>query len=65
MHAFIKLHRYYHGSPPPGIHLQIFGSYLFYYGSSASTTLCAYNSSQMGKIYMRQTRLHQDPQPAI
>jgi hypothetical protein len=34
MHAFITLHRRYRGSPPPGLHPQRFGSWLFYYGSS-------------------------------
>jgi hypothetical protein len=58
MHAFITLHRYYHGSPPPRLHPQIFVSRLFYYGSSTSTTLHAYNSPQMGKIYIRWTRSH-------
>jgi hypothetical protein len=61
MHAFIILHKYYHGSPPPGLRRQRFGSRLFYYGSSASTMPRIYNSPQMGKIYMRQTRPHQAP----
>jgi hypothetical protein len=65
MHAFITLHRYYYGSPPPGLRPQIFGSWLFYYGSFASTALHTYNSPQMGKIYMRQTRSHQAPQASI
>jgi hypothetical protein len=50
MHAFITLHRYYRGSPPPRLHPQIFGSWLFYYGSSAFSAPHAYNSPQMGKI---------------
>jgi hypothetical protein len=35
MHAFITLHRYYCGSPPPGRRPERFGSWLSYYGSSA------------------------------
>jgi hypothetical protein len=65
MNAFITLHGYYHGSPPPGLRPQIFGSWHFYYDSFASTVSCAYNSPQMGKIYMRRTRSHQAPQRTI
>jgi hypothetical protein len=65
MHAFITLHKYYRGSPPPGLRPQRFGSWLFYYGSFASTTPRTYNSPQMGKISTRRTRSHQAPQPAI
>jgi hypothetical protein len=48
IHAFITLHIYYHGSPPPGICPQRFGSWLFYYGSSTFPVLRAYNSPQNG-----------------
>jgi hypothetical protein len=61
MHAFITLHRYYHGSPPPRLRPQIFVSRIFYYGIFASTMSCDYNSPHMGNIYIRRTRPHQAP----
>jgi hypothetical protein len=65
MHAFITLHRYYRGSPPPWLCPQRFGSWLSYYGISIILAPRTYNSSQMGRISVRQTRSHQAPQPAI
>jgi hypothetical protein len=53
MHAFITLHKYYRGSPPPGLRPQIFVSWLSYYGSSTILVPRAYKSPQMGKISMR------------
>ena len=53
MHAFITLHRYYRGLLSPRLRPQRYVSWIFYYGSSTSTTPRAYNSPQMGKIYMR------------
>jgi hypothetical protein len=62
MHTFNILHEIYHGSPPPGLCPQIFGSCLLYYNSSALPVPRAYNSPQnwvrsmQGKL--DHTRLH-------